>query len=146
SLLSAGVSIFACRWHRRSLSGGDEMNRDVTQARVAAVVAMDAYPVRRNYEITQAYADISRAFRDALGFEEANWCTFATWASATAGDFIRGDEIPQLLLGQLACDDHFSARLAKALAEREPTRPDSPEGVARLIEQVAIGVAREIAA
>jgi hypothetical protein len=123
------------------------MNRDVTHARVAAVVAMDADPVRRNYEITQAYADISREFRDVLGFDEANWCTFATWASATAGDFIRGDEVPQFLLGRLEDDGHFSARLARALAEREPEHPeDAPAGVARLVEHVAVGVAREIAA
>jgi hypothetical protein len=123
------------------------MNRDVTHARVAAVVAMDADPVRRNYEITQAYADISRAFRDALGFDEANWCTFATWASATAGDFIRGDEVPQFLLGRLEDDGRFSARLALALAERAPEHPpDASMGVGRLIEHVAVGVAREIAA
>jgi hypothetical protein len=123
------------------------MNRDVTQARVAAVVGMDDDPVRRNYEITQAYADISRAFRDALGFDEANWCTFATWASATAGDFIRGDQVPRFLLGRLADDEHFSARLAKALAEQDHTHPETaPEGVKRLVEQVALDVAREIAA
>src|SRR5690606_26330888 len=125
------------------------MNRDVTHARVAAVVAMNGDPVRRNYEITQAYADISRAFRDALGFEEANWCTFAAWASATAGDFIRGDEVPQFLLGRLECDGHFSAKLAKLLAEREAeaARPAiAPEGVFRLVEKVALDVALEIAA
>lgn len=123
------------------------MNREVTHARVAAVVAMDDEPVRRNYEITQAYADISRAFRDELGLPEANWCTFATWASATAGDFIRADQVPQFLLGKLADDERFSARLAKALAERDHTHPEtSPEGVRRLVEQIAVDVALEIAA
>lgn len=123
------------------------MNRDVTHARVAAVVAMNGDPVRRNYEITQAYADISRAFRDTLGIEEANWCTFATWASATAGDFIRGDQVPQFLLGRLADDERFSMRLAKALMNREGTRPRSARVRIRgIVERIAIDVAREIAA
>src|SRR5690606_30275678 len=104
-------------------------------------------PVRRNYEITQAYADISRAFRDTLGIEEANWCTFATWASATAGDFIRGDQVPQFLLGRLADDERFSMRLAKALMNREGTRPRSARVRIRgIVERIAIDVAREIAA
>ena len=50
--------------------------------------------VRRNLLITQYYHDLSVSLRPRLGAEHANWCTFATWASRTAGRFIRDEEVP----------------------------------------------------
>ena len=71
--------------------------------RVAWIVALDADPVRRNLLITQCYHDLSVALARRLGPENANWCTFATWASRTAGRFIRDEEVPaafrEVLLG-----------------------------------------------
>jgi hypothetical protein len=58
------------------------------------VIGLDAEAVRRNFLITQCYHDLSAEFARVLGGENANWCTFATWASQTAGGFIREDEIP----------------------------------------------------
>ena len=37
-----------------------------------------------------------------VGDENANWCTYATWASRSAGRFIRDDEVPAPLLRVLA--------------------------------------------
>ena len=45
----------------------------------------------RNLLITQRYHDLSRCLRETIGGDDANWSTFATWASKTAGDSIRGD-------------------------------------------------------
>jgi hypothetical protein len=51
-------------------------------------------PVLRNYMITQRYRDLSVAFARAVAGPNANWCTFATWASKTAGESIRNEEVP----------------------------------------------------
>src|SRR4051812_26932878 len=54
-------------------------------------------PVRRNLFITQRYHDLSRGLRDTIDPGNANWSTFATWASKTAGETIRDEEVPQAL-------------------------------------------------
>lgn len=48
--------------------------------------------VIRNLEITECYAQLSRAMRARIG-GGANWCTFATWASRQAGTTIRGEDL-----------------------------------------------------
>ena len=53
--------------------------------------AMDD-PVIRNLEITECYADLSRAMHDRTA-GAADWCTFATWASRQAGRTIRGEDL-----------------------------------------------------
>ena len=60
------------------------------------IAAMDKQPVLRNLLITQCYHDLSMELARVLGAGNANWCTFATWASKTAGRFIRNDEVPAL--------------------------------------------------
>ena len=58
---------------------------------VEAVIALDAQPVLRNLRITQCYHDLSRALAAVVGDANVNWCTFAAWASKTAGRFVRGE-------------------------------------------------------
>lgn len=53
-------------------------------------------PLIRNLRITQAYSELSRAFRVQTG-DAANWCTFATWASKQAGQSIRGQDLYRAL-------------------------------------------------
>ena len=65
------------------------------------ITALDAEPVLRNLLITQCYHDLSNELARVLGGENANWCTFATWASKTAGSFIRNDEVPAAFRGVL---------------------------------------------
>ena len=86
-----------------TVSGGPAPGAPGSSERVAWIVGLDADPVRRNLLITQTYHDLSTALGPALGVGNANWCTFATWASRTAGRFIREEEVPRgfhrLLLG-----------------------------------------------
>ena len=51
-----------------------------------------ADPVIRNLEITQAYFELSTALHGPVT-ENANWCTFATWASQQAGRTVRGEDL-----------------------------------------------------
>jgi len=62
-----------------------------TAADVARIAAMRDRVVR-NLEITQCYAELSRAVSARTG-SAANWCTFATWASRQAGGTIRGEDL-----------------------------------------------------
>ncbi len=61
------------------------------------IVELDANPILRNLLITQSYHDLSVGMTSSLGSQNANWCTFATWASRTAGGFVRDDEVPARL-------------------------------------------------
>jgi hypothetical protein len=81
--------------------------------RIDWIVALDDDPVRRNLLVTQRYHDLSTALALALGPENANWCTFATWASRTAGRFIREDEIPTLFRAVLGRSEPFGITLAR---------------------------------
>lgn len=58
---------------------------------VKAIIALDAQPVLRNLRITQCYHDLSRSMAAIVGDANVNWCTFAAWASKTAGRFVRGE-------------------------------------------------------
>ena len=51
-------------------------------------------PVLRNLYITQRYHDLSRALGEVIGGPDVNWSTFATWASKTAGQSVRNEEVP----------------------------------------------------
>ena len=58
---------------------------------VEAVIALDAQPALRNLRITQCYHDLSHSIAAVVGDANVNWCTFAAWASKTAGRFVRGE-------------------------------------------------------
>lgn len=60
-------------------------------------IAKSDEPVLRNLLITQRYHDLSHELACVLGTGNANWSTFATWASKTAGQSIRKEEIPKEL-------------------------------------------------
>jgi hypothetical protein len=61
-------------------------------------------PILRNLLITQCYHDLACGLGRLFGSENANWCTFATWASKTAGRFIRQDDVPLQLRKLLKAD------------------------------------------
>jgi hypothetical protein len=52
--------------------------------------------VIRNLQITQCYHELSAVLRERIG-GNANWCTFATWASKQAGKSIRKNDLAQAL-------------------------------------------------
>jgi len=81
--------------------------------------------VLRNLYITQRYHDLSLALSRTLGGPDVNWSTFATWASKTAGQSIRNEEIPPFvndLVGE-AEDDvmHPFGKIGAAIHEIAPT-------------------------
>jgi hypothetical protein len=54
--------------------------------------------VLRNLLITQRYHDLSRALAGTVDAGNVNWSTFATWASKTAGQSIRDEEVPPFVV------------------------------------------------
>ncbi|AKT40449.1 hypothetical protein [Chondromyces crocatus] len=72
---------------------------------IDAICALDRDPVLRNLLITQCYFELSEGLGELLGYEDANWCTFATWASKTAGRFIRKEDCPELFRRLLGVED-----------------------------------------
>lgn len=73
--------------------------------KVPAIIALHDDPVLRNLLITQCYHDIATELVKQLGGRNAHWCTFATWASKTAGRFIRNEEVPETLRWLILSDD-----------------------------------------
>jgi len=61
---------------------------------VRAIVALDDDPTLRNLRITQGYHDLSEGMRARTGGRDISWTTLGTWASKTAGKFIRSEEVP----------------------------------------------------
>jgi hypothetical protein len=51
-------------------------------------------PVERNRVITAGYHRLSAEMATKVGRSDANWLTFGTWASFSAGKFIRGEVGP----------------------------------------------------
>lgn len=66
-----------------------------TEADVDRIAALSD-PVLRNLHITQCYYELSQAVRARTG-ANANWCTFATWASKQAGQTIRKEDLARTL-------------------------------------------------
>jgi hypothetical protein len=64
------------------------MPRGLSPATVRSIVALDDRPILRNLLITHTYWRLSRRLTELLG-PDANWCTYATWASKLAGVFVR---------------------------------------------------------
>jgi hypothetical protein len=103
-------------------------------------------PVIRNLWITQHYHSLMGLLSDVLGAGNANWSTFATWASKTAGQSIRGEEIPIEMQQLLADQAKFQARLGpllEAVPGRWAEQLDPlaiPKAVlARVSDQIAVG-------
>lgn len=66
----------------------------VSEARIQEIVN-DGNPVRRNRDITESYYQLSQDMREFLGPDAgANWATWASHASARAGQTIRREDIP----------------------------------------------------
>lgn len=103
-------------------------------------------PVIRNLWITQHYYSLMGGLGVVLGLTNANWSTFATWASKTAGQSIRGEEIPKefqiLLVKQAKLHEELSQAL-KHLPGASKIEIDPlaiPRAVlANVSEQIAIG-------
>ena len=86
----------------------EENNNPISQAYIRSIIAMDRVPVLRNLKITQAYFDLSQAIAQRLGDTNANWCNIATWASKTAGRFIRMEDLNVHLHKLLHAHDDYN--------------------------------------
>lgn len=79
---------------------------------------MQTNPVLRNLQITLCYHRLALVLAERIG-DEANWCTFATWASKQAGQTIRKEDLPHTLqtyLGSretVAMVEEFAATAAR---------------------------------
>ncbi len=73
-----------------------------TVSEVERIAALED-PVLRNLQITQCYAELSAALPARTGLN-ANWCTFATWASRQAGQTIRKEDLARMLEEALRSD------------------------------------------
>lgn len=72
-------------------------------------------PVLRNLAITQGYHDLTIGMNDVVGVQDVSWVGYATWASKTAGRFIRNEELPQAV--RMALDrDYVRDSLSEQLA------------------------------
>jgi hypothetical protein len=112
-------------------------------------------PVLRNLLITQRYHDLSRALREAIDGgassddrpSNANWSTFATWASKTAGETIRNEEVPREALALLAEAEEVRTgleRVVRILRRLHLTKLDVPD-VLRPIEKTIHDLSAQIA-
>lgn len=77
------------------------------------VIAARRDPVIRNLQITQCYHELSAALTARLGVN-ANWCTFATWASKQAGQSIRKEDLARTLESLLNASTTVTAAQAVA--------------------------------
>jgi hypothetical protein len=67
----------------------------VTIFDVARIAAIND-PVLRNLQITHCYHQLAVELAERIGLE-ANWCTFATWASRQASQTIRNEDLTRTL-------------------------------------------------
>ena len=112
--------------HPPARSRADARIDPLTEARVASIAGMADGAVR-NLWITWSYADLAGRLLDRLETDQT-WCTFAIWASGTAGVSIRGEELPrfvdELLLGRDAGVDALVRAANGVLAAVQRSRPD----------------------
>jgi hypothetical protein len=104
-------------------------------------------PVQRNLQITMAYHDLNHALATLLGCKNGNWCAYTTWASKTAGAFIRGERSSLSVQEHLERADYVKqtlARLNQVLAWFNQTISLKPAFLAAIIDQVTEEVATHI--
>jgi len=87
---------------------------DAVQGDIERVSAISV-PVIRNLWITQHYHSLMGLLAVVIGGGNANWSTFATWASKTAGQSIRGEEIPREIQDLLIEEAKVQEILSKTL-------------------------------
>jgi hypothetical protein len=80
-------------------------------------------PGLRNLHITQTYHDLSLRMRALLNSHDATWCTFGSWASKTAGSFITGSALPEMVQARVRRSRRVQRQAQRIqVAVRQPTR------------------------
>jgi len=118
-----------------------------SQEEIRAIVQLKD-PVLRNLHITQTYHVLNVALTDLLGEENVSWCGYASWASKTAGFFIRKDVVPGLIHDFLERADALTRSIAE-LQDRLLGPFSASVGVqlvlTRTLSEVTDEVARSVA-
>ncbi|MDY7230841.1 hypothetical protein [Hyalangium rubrum] len=118
-----------------------------SQEEIASIVRMTD-PVLRNLHITQTYHVLTIAMTDLLGEENVSWCAYATWASKTAGFFIRKEVVPGLIRDLLERADAMTRSMAGGLPEDFLGTWAAPFGLqallTRALQQIADEIARQL--
>ena len=82
-----------------------EETRSAAALDIAAILAETDLSLRNLY-ITDRYHTLSDRLRGAVSADDANWSTFATWASKTVGKTVRGEDVPAVVRDLIdAADD-----------------------------------------
>jgi hypothetical protein len=109
-------------------------------------IVSEPQPVLRNLRITECYFRLSHELAAAIDAGNANWSTFATWASMTAGNSIRNEEVPLLLLAILRDEGRLRPRVGPVFmwiyrhtAAKIDILQQARDTIARVSEQVADG-------
>lgn len=100
-------------WYERGCAVTPLSTRTPTVDEVDRITAI-ADPVIRNLHITLSYHELALALTARTGVQ-ANWCTFATWASKQAGQTIRKEDAARAL-EHLLVREPFSAQTASDVA------------------------------
>lgn len=114
---------------------------------VRAVVAIPD-PVLRNLWITQSYFDLNERLQRAVGGLDRTWCGFAVWASDTAGQSIRGEELPRIVqdvLGDHSDDVDAVNRRLRPLRAARAADPLTPRALLEALREAVADVSRHIA-
>jgi hypothetical protein len=115
--------------------------------RTEYIIGLDDQPILRNLLITQCYHDLAQAqLTHLFGPTNLDWCHFATWASKTAGTFIRKDEILMRLL-QIFVDmtelqnqlDQLNRRLNQLSFS-----PQKPLDLPKLLDKISQNISDQI--
>lgn len=117
------------------------MERGTSRAHIKSVLAIEDRVVR-NYWVTQTYSDLSLALASVLSPGTTNWCTFATWASYTVGNNMRGQELPKWLHSRIVLDDGMMGAIRRSNEEHGRRRLD--QMVSALAPDHVLEVAREL--
>lgn len=104
-------------------------------------------PILRNLLITQRYHDLSQDLKRLLGSGDANWSTFACWASKTAGQSIRQEEVPpelmRILKDDALIDQHLDAFYRRlGWLSRVVPRLDPADFARSILDEVSEQIAR----
>jgi hypothetical protein len=100
--------------------------------------------ILKNLKITQTYSDLSLGMQRVIGDRNANWCSFATHASKTAGYAIRNEIMPSAVGHALTHFDsyrHAIAFLGRYLENPEATLHGNSGG---LVQEILLRVSRSV--
>jgi hypothetical protein len=129
-------------------AGTSAMEGRLSERDVEEIVSIPDAPLR-NLRITQGYHDLKIGMTRLLGNDNISWVGFATWASRTAGRFIRREYVPSIVQGYMEKMDLFyrSVHTAhKVLMRAQRLRPLSRSLLVDAVERTTCVIAENVAA